>query len=412
MNALVEADKIEKYAGKTTSPKIPEEAFIVSAFLKSFFVRESYSNSSEPGFIEAFDRIKENVQKFLLLNSYGSNASEFADEPFYSILRYSLNKKDILLFQMIQEAFWHISSKIEIYINVNKALDDVRYTDLEAPEGRSDCEQWDDKLWYCTDTLNLYTDMNNVNPNLDIPSFYVKDVFGSDVTEEEKKKYVTESEYSEVYAKYARFISLVKPARYSILDNPIPLYAFQFVSQKCWGTRNASTSYVSAIYSVNSVSSPYSTLDMSSKSNLDKYSNSGNNYDTVKNLFKYMIPVSFTFAPSSTLRIYNSPVETKDFNIGYRFSKEEKYPGKIIVDIIAKIPSSWVLGPLPTYPGGPTYTRKLGLGFTNQSTLEENQDVLVVFDVDKYTSFNPTNDIGVEKEDGYRYAAFHLELYC
>lgn len=405
MIELVKSDKIDSYVSRTTSPKMPSEQYIAACFLKSFFTHElGHNKELNYDFIDSFDTIRENMQKFLLLNSYGSGAGEFADEPFYSILRYSMNKKDVLLFQMIQETFWKMSSEINIYINVNKALDDVRYTDIEASSEREDCEVWDGKTWYCTDTLNLYTDMDNVNPNLDIPSFYVRDAFGTDINEEEKKKYVTESEYDGVYAKYARFISLVKPARYSILDNPIPLYAFELVSQKSWGTWNG-TYYWSAFYTMTAVSSasnvgyiPYTTT----REQLDKYSDSGNNYDTVKQMFDYFMPVTIQFTSSSNFIIKYQPLKIEDYSVKYEISEADEYPGKIFVDIILKIPSDWVTNSTQT---------KLGIGFTSVSEVTTDAETLVVFDTDKQGS-NGFRDIGLEKDDGYRYAAFHFELYC
>ena len=96
-------------------------------------------------------------------------------------------------------------------------------------------------MWYCTDTLKLDTDLATINPNLDIPSFYVKDI-SSNEYEQWNNYFVKEEDFEVMYEKYCRLLSIVKPARYSILKLPVPLGALMY---------NPNTPNYAAVYGLN-----------------------------------------------------------------------------------------------------------------------------------------------------------------
>ena len=237
---IVDSKLIEKYAETNTSPKMPIEKKYVESFLKAMF--------SSPKIEQELSSIRDNMwnqnNKSVLLLSYNPKCIEFMDEPFCSIIRYSMIKHDPELFYMIQYAFWKFSCNFSIYLNKNRLEDEVRYTDLEPPsdlETYARYEEYDGKMWYCTDTLKLDTDLATINPNLDIPSFYVKDI-SSNEYEQWNNYFVKEEDFEIMYEKYCRLLSIVKPARYSILKLPVPLGALMY---------NPNTPNYPAVYGLN-----------------------------------------------------------------------------------------------------------------------------------------------------------------
>lgn len=192
---LVDKSLIQKYAKRNTSAMMPIESRYVEAFIDSTLNSDAVIAEYEKLF-----SIMHNDDSFILINSLHENCKSLNYEPLRSIIGYSLNRKDMLLFKMISLALF--KGEVNQYYG-QKLLESIMLTTDESPIKTTDTGGFTDAL-----SENPLIDFNNSYCYEDIDD----EVFGHITEYAQTKEQVIKA--SEIFDK---LITVVKPARISVL---------------------------------------------------------------------------------------------------------------------------------------------------------------------------------------------------
>ena len=196
MEELVSKSKIQEYAIKNTSPRMPIEKLYLQAFVDSILnsstISESYKTLMEYVF---------NEQTFFIYNSYDPTARIVNTEPYRSIVAYAMMKKDLRLFEMISaELFTGTIAEYhgdELFVDATKTTDEapVKYTDS-----------------------GLFTDMNEGRIFIGFKNIYTTKILEDGTGGE----YQTLDELNASLEVFDYMITLTKPARVEVLLFYVP----------------------------------------------------------------------------------------------------------------------------------------------------------------------------------------------
>lgn len=196
---IVSKTDIQEYAKRNTSPKMPIEKKYVEAYVDSML------NSTN--FQQTYEDILRKTQyqdQFLIFNSYYKDAMNINMEPYQSILAYAMLKKDFFLFQLISHNCF--TGSVEEFFGEDLFSDILMNTD-ESPLGYTD--------------KNAFTDAGSGTIIVGFKNVYtyerLEDGSGS--------QYQTLNEYEDALNNFAILLTMVKPARTSVILFHIP-YCF------------------------------------------------------------------------------------------------------------------------------------------------------------------------------------------
>jgi hypothetical protein len=193
---VVDKSKIQEYAKRNTSPKMPIEAKYVEAFL------DSLMNSSK--IQDAYTILRDEMQNgdaFVIYNSFFPTAVNLNREPYRSIIAYSMLKKDKRLFELISSSLF-TGSVIE-YHGTDLYTDISHYTD-ETPLRETD--------------HGIYTDMQSGIIQMAFKNYYCNDPLPDGTGSE----YQTTEEIEKADSDFTYIITLTKPARIQVLEFYVP----------------------------------------------------------------------------------------------------------------------------------------------------------------------------------------------
>ena len=246
MEELVPQTNIQNYAVRNTSPKMPIERKYVTAFICSIF-----NSTGIKAVYEALRNELWNEDVPLVFLSYWNNIGELNEEPYRSIIAYSMIKKDEKLFEMISEAFF--TGWTNIIYDQDFAQGLLEYTDEDDPNAyynlyqtKSPLPEYTDEEWRELKRTNYdywlslwfdptsqyehnhaynlmhFTDSETHTDMIGgIPYIVFYNIFCNDPIPEEAKslkaRYQTWDELSENEKKFNLMITICKPARAEVL---------------------------------------------------------------------------------------------------------------------------------------------------------------------------------------------------
>lgn len=129
MDDIVSKTLIKEYAKRNTSDKMPIESKYVEAFLDSILNSTAYKEK-----IEYLKNSVANGDSFFLMNSIDKNCKLINYEPLRSIVGYSMNRKDMILFEMINGLLF----TGEVRKCYGENLDGSTVTKTDEPNGYTD----------------------------------------------------------------------------------------------------------------------------------------------------------------------------------------------------------------------------------------------------------------------------------
>jgi len=198
---MIDREEIVKYAKRNTSIKMPVEQKFVSAWLDGFLNCDSMESVYKTLRTKAW-----NEDYFIGLISYWKDCSDFIEEPYRSIIAYSMLKKDEILFQIICNAFF--TGIFQVYLSDELSGNVIETTDQEDIADE-----------FLVTDIEYTTDMTYGLSRLGFKNFYSVDKFAGT----NKYTYMEYEKYLENLERFYSFITIVKPARCGLIVFHIPV---------------------------------------------------------------------------------------------------------------------------------------------------------------------------------------------